>query len=432
MKNKRFQFLMLILYACIVFLIHFFLNSTHSNADIFGFESSLHEDRDKSQWDFPALHITSEANPFLMERLTWYDGIISFPCESQHLAAQLRGRGTSTWSGAPEKRPLRIRFHEPQFVFGFESPHRDWILLANALDPSLLRNYFAFILADLMGNTCFVTSSQFVHLYINGDYVGVYQLTDERDIDIGRLALQMHPNPTVSEYLLEMNARTGDIEVNERKYRIRFPSGTNQTQNHTEYVSQYLHSVSEAILSGDWSAVKKLIDIPSLVDYYIIHELTKDVDVGFASKFMQIKGQDNERRLYLGPVWDFDLSLGLFLSYHHIAGFDNSPEGLWAAVMNYWFKHLMHIPEFQMEVMVRWSEIVEHEIPLAIEKILRVATTYQNDFERNFVYHSILVHPGLHLGAGEDFLTFMEHVTFIIDFVIDRTIWLDEYFTSLQ
>ena len=423
---------MFLLFACIIFLIHFFLNSTHINADIFRHESSPSKDNgDESPWHFPALHITSETNPFHMERLTWHDGIITFPCKSQHVGAQLRGRGTSTWSGAPEKRPLRIRFHEPQFLFCFESPHRDWILLANALDPSLLRNYFAFTLADLMGNTNFVTSSLFVHLYINGNYVGVYQLTDERDIDTGRLDLQIHPNPTVSEYLLEMNARTGDIEVNERRYRIRFPSGTNQTQNHTEYILQYLHSVSEAIQSGDWSTIKTLMYIPSLVDYYIIQELTKDVDVGFASKFMQIKGQGDERKLYMGPVWDFDLSLGLFLLYHHNAGFDNSPEGLWAATMNYWFEYLMHTPEFQREVVVRWNEIVEHEIPLAVEEITRIAITYQNDFERNFVYHSTQVLPGLHLGAGEDFDTFLEHVTFIVDFITDRTVWLDEYFNNL-
>ena len=445
MQDKRYQWTLFLLFA-IVIVGSYLLFPTEKDIDASIDNLPLTVFKDATEWRFPTLYITSAQHPFHVEphayndeipfwhaqRITWHDGFVTLSGEIENAGVQLRGRGNSSWWGAPEKRPLRIRFHEPQVLIESGYAHRDWILLANAFDHSMLRNYFVLRLANLMGNTGFVPSSRFVHLYINGSYVGVYQLTDERDVGEGRLELLPHPNPAISEYLLELDRRSDSIEVYYRNYRIRFPSENNQTQQHVEYVKDYLYAVSNAIRARDWLAITMLIDVPSFVDFYIIQEFTKDVDVAFSSKFMQIRSTDSERRLYLGPVWDFDLSLGLIFHEHHEAGIDNSPEGIWAAKANYWFENLIEIPEFREAVVGRWKEVTEHYIPLSMEDALYMANTHQEDFERNFSIHSIAVLYSLRLGEAKQFETYMEHVVFLIDFIVDRANWLDEYFTTLN
>ena len=121
------------------------------------------------QRDFPSLRITSSLHPFHQAREFWHSGTLTLSSDNPEwnfsgVNVQLRGRGNSTWWGAPNKRPLRIRFETPQGMFGFEA-HRDWILLANAFDVSLLGTHLTFSFAAMLGDTTvYVPSSQFVHL----------------------------------------------------------------------------------------------------------------------------------------------------------------------------------------------------------------------------------------------------------------------------
>jgi len=387
------------------------------------------------QREFPSLHITSDLNPFIQEREFWHPGSVAVTSENEDWAfeevdVRLRGRGNSTWWGAPDKRPLRIRFETPQPMFGSDYAHRDWILLANAFDNSLLRTHFALYFSRLMGNTGFVPSSQFLHLYVNGVYMGVYQFTDERDIGPGRGEVVIDPDPTISEYWLEMDYRTQDyFNVNGLWYDMRFPSGNALTDEHIDYAHQFMENVSQAIRSHDWGRVQAIVDIPSMVDYYILQELVKDIDVSFSSMFMQIRGQGDERRLYQGPVWDFDLTMGNARQHSPV---DDRPSGIWAARRHYWFGNLMQIPEFRDIVVERWNDVMAYELPRAIESISYMATHYRDAFERNFEANPVLgVRWGLFPSpARYEIDTFIGQAAFLIDFLNTRAAWLDNHFNS--
>jgi len=348
----------------------------------------------------------------------------------QDVDVRLRGRGNSTWWIGVDKRPLRIRFETPQPMFGSDYPHRDWILLANAFDNSMLRTHFAFYLAELLGNTGFVPTSQFVHLYVNEVYIGVYQFTDERDIGPGRGEVVTNPDPTVSEFWLEMDERTQDyFQVNGLWYDIRFPSGNALTDEHIAYANDFIERVSLAIRSHDWAAVTALVDIPSMVSYYILLELTKDADVAFSSMFMQIRGQGENRRLYQGPVWDFDMGFGNARSDYF---FGDNPEGIWAAGQHYWFRELVQIPEFRALVFERWNEAMAHDIPRAIANVEYMATHYRAAFERNFKAQPVL---GVRWGLAPaphryELETFVEHAEWLVWFIRERAAWLDDRFRN--
>ena len=337
---------------------------------------------------FPSLHLTSSYDPFAVERSFWHSGTLSLANHAdafENVDIRIRGRGNSTWHFGEEKRPLRLRFETPQSFLGSDYIARDWVLISNHFDLTLMRTYLAFYLASLLNGLDWTSSAQFVHLYINGEYVGVYQVSDERDIQPGRMQLIFDENPAVSEYLFELdhsaiNNRTEGVEfffADGRPYDIRYPRNDRLSIGHVEYMQDFVENIAEVLRSRDFAAISAVMDIPSFVDFYLVQELFKNTDVGYNSVFMQVRGQGEDRRLYWGPVWDFDRSAGnmyYWHDYHH----------LHAAVRNHFMRYLMTTPEIFALVAERWEEISENQVKQMIAHIEYLAYTYEAEFARNF------------------------------------------------
>ena len=388
---------------------------------------------------FPSVHITSDLNPFTQERNYWHPGTVSItgvPDDQtlDNVPARLRGRGNSSWWSGPDKRPLRIRFGEARPVLGSDSVARDWVLLANHFDRSLLRNYAALNLGLMLDGLGFTPVPRHVHLYVNGRYMGVYLLTDERDVNPGRMQLVADDDPTVSDFFLEKDARAHQtgvlnetfIRIHGVQYDLRWPNDL--PPEHVEYIKDYIGRVSYAIRRQSFDDILALIDLDSFVDFYIVQEFFKDVDSRDLSIFLYIQGTGEERRLFKGPVWDFDLAAGN--AGHQPMG--SGPEGLYTAVFNYWYRYLMRRPEFFEAVKNRWNEIRHEEIARTIELVRYSAVNYQEEFERNFRRH-----PGV-FGRAQmpspaimlEIDNFMGHAEFLADWLETRANWLDAYFNE--
>jgi hypothetical protein len=386
----------------------------------------------------PTLHITVPQSPFV-HRNTWQDGIIYLadsPYAFEPVYAGVRGRGNSTWWMGADKRPLLLRFAEARTMFGSEHEAESWILLANHFDRSLLRNYSALYFAANMNSTMmYVPAATNVHLYVNGQYMGVYTLTDERDINPGRLTLEWDENPAYSDFFFQMDMRAyegGTVEgvdflsVQGRLYEIRFPGSSALTHEHAEYARAFLHAVGDAIRSGDFEAVLAVIDLDTFIDFYLVHELYKNKDVYQTSVFMHISGQGDARRMFKGPVWDFDLGAGNMNEQEGGTG----PEGMYTHIMNDWYRGLMAIPEFRAAVAARWQQLSADGIPHAmLARIRHVADHYRDDFERNFERHPIF---GQHLGfiphEKRAIHSFEGQVQHLIQWLERRIAYMDDYF----
>ena len=387
---------------------------------------------------FPTLHIYVPEDPFV-DRELWQDGTIALTDAPEEIAfetidARIRGRGNSTWWSGENKRPLRFRLGEPRSMFGSEYEARDWILLADNFDRSLFRNYSALYFARSLGSMVFVPTAHRVHLYVNGEYMGLYLLTDERDVNLGRLELVWDADPSLSGFFLEMDGRAPQtgvegedfVMVNGVPYDLRWPSSDEEmTERHIDYVQAYLEAVSLAVRSQDFAEIEKLIDIETFVDFYLVQELYKDTDAWITSVFMHIDGVGEERRLYMGPVWDFDLAAGNRSG--QILG--HGPENLYVAVLHYWYRYLLDVPEFREIVVARWDEIRDVQIVWTIARIQETALRYEAEFARNFARHPLREIPQdippPELLAIDDF---MGQVAYLVDWLEARTAWLDDYF----
>jgi len=335
---------------------------------------------------FPSISLTAAYDPFTMHRNTWHSGhmtLVGHDHEFENADVRIRGRGNSSWIFGAEKRPLRIRFNEPTYFFG-PVPAYDWVLIANHFDLTLMRTYLAFYLAGLLDGMDWTASANFAHLYINGAYVGLFQISDERDIIPGRIQLVSDPDPQLSEFLFELDnsaVNSGEegvtyFVVNEMPYDIRYPRGAALSTYHVAYLQNWVEEMTVLLQRGNFDEISQAVDLDSFVDFYIVQEFFKNIDVGFNSVFMQARGVGNARRLYFGPVWDFDRSVGNML-------FWGSYEHLHAAVRNQFMRYLLQVPEVFDMVAERWAEIVDDPIVQMLARIDELLE-YEQDFERNF------------------------------------------------
>ena len=97
-------------------------------------------------------------------------------------ALKIKGRGNSTWGWA--KKPYRIKLDKKTDLFGM-GKNKNWVLLANYLDESFMRNDTAFRISDELGLT--TMHSVWTDLILNGEYVGNYQLCEQIRIDETRV-----------------------------------------------------------------------------------------------------------------------------------------------------------------------------------------------------------------------------------------------------
>ena len=411
------------------------------------------QDNQPSTPSFPAVRITTHGEYITnhgtpIHRDNWSNITISVnntetEFQFEDRIAQIRGRGNSSWNMA--KQPFRIRFGSNESYSMLDSNHeaRHWTFIANHSDKSLMRNYSAYNLASLLDGMYVAPFARFVDVYFNDEYWGVYMLSIQTsEITEGRVNLAYNSNPALSEFLIEMDARAyrGQVEgvdfvtVNGRHYDIRFPSGDDLTSDHVEYVRNFITKMYDLVNYHD-DEIFQHIHVESFVDFYIVQELYKNPDIGFSSVFMQIRGQGNDRKLEMGPVWDLDVSSGNLYNQRigNLCRYRYRPEGHWVTRRHPWYQELMQMPMFFDAVAIRWNQVRDVQIRQAIEHIEHMASYYQTAFERNFERWSILGtdvwrNPAITIEID----TFLGQTEYLVNFLERRSLWLDAVLYSQQ
>ena len=289
-------------------------------------------------------------------------------------AAKIRGRGNSSWEYP--KRSYKLKLDDSTDLFG-NGKARTWTLISNYGDLSLLRNYLAYSIASLFDTQKFTTTTQFVDLYLNGEYLGVYLLCEQNEVHQNRVDIT--ENDTVDTgYLVELDSREDGegFYLNDKFYSIKSPDTDSRlfTEQNREFIKSYLEQCMDAINGDDYSKIESLIDTKSFAQAYIVFELFNCVDVGYASFYMY---KNAGGKLQCGPVWDFDRSLGVTGNQHGADDFAT----LWAKENNAWFKGLLSHNEFKSLVSVQLIEYSD-----------RIISTLNSCYEFAYSNESSLLH----------------------------------------
>lgn len=232
----------------------------------------------------------------------------------------IRGRGNSTWTYP--KKPYAIKLDSKKEILGMPK-HKRWVLLANWMDRTMLRNSVAFKIAQLSGLD-WTPRGQFVELVLNGSHVGNYYLCEQIKIDENRVNInEMEETDTQGDaitggYLMELDVYYDEVnkfksEVRDLPYMIKEPDEDVLNTFQFEYIQSYINTLETALYDDARFAAREYedyIDIDSFVKWWFVHELAHNGEPGHPKSSYMFK--DKLGKLKAGPVWDFDW--GTFVS----------------------------------------------------------------------------------------------------------------------
>lgn len=221
----------------------------------------------------------------------------------------IKGRGNATWLRT--KKPYSLQLHTEADLLDMGQA-QNWILLANAYDTSNVRNQLAYDLAR-DGGLAFSPEARWVDLYLNGTYAGLYTLCERNEVHPQRVDIAQKGSFLVSmelQYRLEEQGLPYVTTDSGVAFRIHY------ADMDTDTLRQILQSAENAILSEDgidpatgksWT---ELIDQDSFAKKYLLEEILANYDAGAVSQYFYFDGSDPSGKLYAGPAWDYDNTLG--------------------------------------------------------------------------------------------------------------------------
>ena len=316
------------------------------------------------------------------------------------------------------KKPYRIKLDDDVPVLGRWS-NKDWILLANYSDKTLLRNIMAMELSRICGMswTPYMLS---VEVYLNEEYLGVYTFSDHKEVAGHRVNIEVaDENSLEGGYYLEIEEAMDEPVCFNTVWGtpVMFHEPENPTSLQQKYVKDWFDGFEKAlekVQGSDNRDYRTYIDIPSFINYYIIQEITKNPDGNVRKSTYLTKEKGKPLEMY--HVWDFDITLGN-CDYTHF----EKPDG-WQMRYVKWYNQLFHDPDFKEAVKARWNQLLP-ELRNVPDFLDRQHALMDGAEHRNFQRWPILgvkVWPNYYF-----FPTYQEEYDFLKRFYLERLDWLD-------
>lgn len=225
----------------------------------------------------------------------------------------IRGRGNTSWQYL--KKPYRLKFGKKQSI-GNLNKAKNFVLLSNYIDNTLMRNAVAMKIAELIGLP-YTNIIQPVNLVFNGKQRGNYMLTNKVGINAGSVDID-----ETEGILWELdNNMDEDFVFRSEPFNIPcmvkdpdFYEITDGSPEAVEEVWNYwredLTNAFKAVERGDW---RDVFDEEQFIKYFIVQDLVLNGEIEFP-KSMYVYKENKDGKYMLGPCWDYDRSFDYHLS----------------------------------------------------------------------------------------------------------------------
>lgn len=215
----------------------------------------------------------------------------------------INGRGNSTWDS--EKKPYSLELNQKTDLLGMGKA-KNWILLANNFDSSNMGNKLGFDFAARAG-CAHTPECQWVDLYLNGDYAGLYVLSERNEVDPQRVDIPQKDSFLISmEYAPRWIGRSYPAFFTRRENFLRIRHAGMEEA----WIQEIWQSVEDSLFAEDGidprtgKSWDQLIDVDSWARQFLLWDVLAEFDAGAVSKFFYYDGQSD--RVFAGPVWDMD------------------------------------------------------------------------------------------------------------------------------
>lgn len=279
-----------------------------------------------TEWKEAGISVRSKDSDWVeTDRFAVYNPDGTTDVEEALCGVRLRGNSTQKFP----KKPFAIKLTSKASVLGMPK-HKRWVLLANWMDRTMIRNSVAFAIAHKV-DSAFVNSAnpeeggigwsprgESVELVIDGRHVGNYLLCEQIKIDGDRVDIKDaiediiddgNANPTVADcgYLLEFDDNYDEVDKfrTGRGLPCMFKDEVSKFSSEIyNSVKSYIENVESLIEANNYTEYEKVLDINSVIDYWFIQELVFNDEYKHPKSVYMIK--DGDGKLAAGPVWDFD------------------------------------------------------------------------------------------------------------------------------
>lgn len=265
---------------------------------------------------------------------------------------EIAGRGNSTWH--PYKKPYSIKLRNKRPLCGMEAG-KEWKLLALYFEQDKINTKIVFEMANRLGLTE-TPDCRWVDLYCNGEYRGLYLLTEAVESDTS-----LQGGYLVEKGVAELMEGDEDWFITEKcQYCFSAKQPAVLSGKEREDISLFVQKIEDLLLDGD-IRYREYIDMGSLARQFLIDKITMESDAMWTSTFFQIDLQNNI--LKAGPLWDYDRAMGeLFTDYETpIEGAPNA--------MAEWYMRLYDDEQFFEELMAAYREIIPYVQALLYDQI---------------------------------------------------------------
>jgi len=322
----------------------------------------------------------------------------------------------------------------------------DWVLSALYVDKTLLRNPLALDLSRAMGN--YSSRYKNVEVFLNNEYQGVYALTEKPKRDSNRVNIKkLEPDdnafPDITGgYIIKIDRTDepgwysqfqGNCIVNTKcYYQYVYPNDLEITGLQQNYIQAHMNSFETAMNSPTFAdpstGYQKYIDVASFVDFFIINELSKNVDAYRLSTYLYKQNINQGGKIHIGPVWDYDIG---WHNCNYGNSFDAAGWGYHLQDNAYpsptWWIRLISDPYFLSRVDCRWKELRQNVLSnnYLNNYIDGNAATLEESQKRNFKQWPVLgafifPNPQSQVNA-----TYGGEVSDLKTWLANRVIWLD-------
>lgn len=268
-----------------------------------------------------------------------YEGLEPVSCS-------IRGRGNTTWTWP--KKPYLIKLDSKASILGMPK-HKRWVLLANFMDRTLMRNLVSMHVAS-MTSLAWTPRCVPVELVLNGKHQGSYLLIEQVRVDKNRVNISEEEG-----YLLELDFHyDNEFQWKERNipFAVKNPDPDELTAEQKTYIKNYIKEVSNVIYGNDFKdpekGYAKYLDVDSFIDEWIVYEVMCNHELGNPGSVFFHKDKDG--LLKAGPVWDFDWGVLSFYTSNGANGLVNGKA--------IWYARLFQDPAFKARVKARFQELL--------------------------------------------------------------------------
>ncbi|MDR3235696.1 MAG: CotH kinase family protein [Prevotellaceae bacterium] len=371
---------------------------------------------------------------------TLYDGERQQPSGRTYAGKlDVKGRGNTTWY-VFDKKPYTLRLAPGGKAALLRMPaQRHWVLLANHADKTLIRNALAFKIGEIFNAMPWTPRSEQVELFLNNEYAGVYQLTEQIRLDENRVNVSeiSSANPE-GGYLMELvhsltdipyfrthRSREGYYIANDNDgaaIAVNVKDPDTNLDGVWERITTRVQEAENAIYAADFknenTGYRKYFDEASIVDFYLQNEIVENPDVDHGSVYFYYN--PDIKKYVFGPGWDFDLTLGNYP--------DMGNNKFLVRHEAYWLPRILDDEYITARIKARWAE-KKNAVQNLLQFIDDEAAYLDGAQQRNFNRWDVLgkaVYPG-----SPVHYSYEAELQYLTEYFENRIAWIDAHINEL-